>query len=686
MATSDSDNPSALFGDLETEEITQVPVQQARFPGVVSFYRSRKQSEYKYGNEESLANPPEFGFDTYIPKLYGSDPTVTDTYKKSGDIITAFNQGRPSGSVSIHVYPSDDEMEKGTSRGVVAGEEKNYYTPWLLPTQPSMTLHLRIAYPKNKLVSTDPYPAYKDSLTGTDKTTEKIKFKIVKANLTREGNWNLIQNAQTQNYYILNENSPANAATNTPAMIADNSLSVTKEIDFDISNESLQSDLIITLTGNNPPAALIAYYERTVGGNTREHVIGQVNILPREYHKYVSGYDPNASAIFTPFPYHYVKVKIDRVTLTNNGINKTAGGWASPLTRTDMTDSVNKYLEQAGIQVENRSDFSEIEVSLINGTILNVNGKEFPVKTENGYNFVTTEITPIPGTTFYLKTELKEVLKKQIINKHLYYERMPLGGDVRRPPIGGIKTLVKTTRYNRFLQLFPDLINRNIPHNNPAPLVNNTNAFWTAVDDQEYDRAVAIADYFVNNIYMSFLINDIWGGDGDYTNGSTAAYGTVGGNEIVVFGNLLVDITSWKDTMPHEFGHSFGLQHSFYLALYRLFPQQVFFESNNSKWTTVLGVNDANDHKGYAATYDNIMDYKSRKVKVNNVEYDIQNPKFKRQTFTKKQWETMHSSINRRRGNVKNGSTCILLRNNNSYYQNNMFPNDFIEELNNLLL
>lgn len=167
-----------------SQEVKTEPKSLGRFPGVVTFYHSAEQREGKYGNKDSIGIP-KFGFDTYIPKLYGVSNKVTEEYKNSDIIVSGYTAiDEENNESKICVYPPAYEIVHDTTRTLGAtrdGFEYKYYNQWLNPVKETMDLFVLINYPdpQTEISSKDEFIMYKDS-ADENKDIEKIFFKLVK--------------------------------------------------------------------------------------------------------------------------------------------------------------------------------------------------------------------------------------------------------------------------------------------------------------------------------------------------------------------------------------------------------------------------------------------------------------------------------------------------------------------------
>lgn len=446
---------------------------------------------------------------------------------------------------------------------------------------------------------------------------------------------------------------------------------------------------------------MIAYYKRkdTVDGKDveKEFVIGQVNILATEHYKNILTEEDHANTDdfkipLKSMPIHFVKVKLKKVKQesdlkfkeTDSGKNVNL-----PSSETDMVKKINEYFKQTGIAFQHVGpQASVIEASIIKfkntsnidqhvagKTALYVAGQGFIM---DGNYLKETSVGTTPEVR--LIDKLIIAFKKHLINNVLYdkasaHKTLLLGGDkdlsIRHYTMPDGLTFPASQQLKDFLETYTYLCPKQIQEGffrdkevYPPKLL------WERID--------GIAEYISKNTNLIFLLEDIPSERKDNKR-NTAAYAMLGINGVVMFKE---GMDKWEETLPHELGHALGLEHSFNQS-YPLLPTRVNYYSE-SDWTKIRQFNPAKGHDcdAYAATYNNLMDYEDEK-----------NKQFKRNTFTKWQWDKMIGNIK-----VKSYRSTIVRGHSDNFSNNNPYlsgtnseiritddeKKQFIDDLNNL--
>ncbi|NDV68619.1 M43 family zinc metalloprotease [Dysgonomonas sp. 25] len=382
----------------------------------------------------------------------------------------------------------------------------------------------------------------------------------------------------------------------------------------------------------------------------REIIVGQVNILAGDYYKSVPLEDVTEhrtiEMLFNPMPIHFVKIRVKDVNQRNDGsfdIAPTSRNWEPPTDYRSIVTKINDYFVSANISfslTKNRL-CTELEVFKIKYRNHSDNDRRVNEKTVlrvAGTDFILDENYLAQGESDKggLLGQLKLLFRKYLMNNDLYDKSVISDANFWEKdyilPNGSVPT---SPKYNSIIDSFPELFPQKIEQG----IFKNRK-----VHDAKLlrERAKAITDFVVENTCVVFMINDLVA-ERDNNSTFTAAYASLGYNGVVMFGN---GINSWEDTLPHELGHTLGLQHTFH-ADCPMFPDSVWFNSSdwNNKIVFKKSLKDAtkdDDSEAYAATHTNIMDYATLSNDSNK------NTLFKRTQFVKWQWLKMIENIKKK--------------------------------------
>lgn len=731
---------SSELEDVELNDVSAEKIPEGRFPGIVCFYRSAEQRDQKYGTQEGKNYIPEFGFDTYIPKLYGVSNAVRDSYKKSSHIITGCSVMSAKSTEPTIFYPHKNELVHGTATDAAyksANQGKKYFVPWLYPSVENIKLYIRIFYPKDIIGNNDVFLKYKND---KKEATEQIKFKLVKV----DDDWNPVELTEVTPTSQVRKDLPHRyEKMDFDRVMTDNekkekeSIDITKEhirhegeridkeehiisyteaklntesaelnqlkmnfdslplkgqldynvrmanlnkgrgdikarreklqqdkaalenkknnlpedeeiimnkykiypadvsltiastsYDFQFGTNSIDTEISINRNGNNNNAALIAYYVRKdETGVEKEYIIGQVNILPKEYYKTVENYSDysksfNMPLYLNPMPIHFIQVDLRKqIEKRKNGEivrEDKLSSVSANIIPTNVINEVNNYFKQIGIRFRNSRSNSRLEIVYLkkidNSYCLEVDGFQFKIEQHSGNDYVI----PSNGKRT-LDTWLLECFKRKL-KTEIFLKEVEIGESTK---IDGTQI---DSAYLNLLEKYSKLCEKTI------------NLFPT---DRLRKITEYIVDYLANSSIFIFVNSDI---DGCDWNGNTftVAYANKNGFSSVVFNSAK---NSFAPTIAHELGHALNLDHSFHQN-YPMFPDAVSFETKTD-WTKEVNTINESDHSGYGATYDNIMDYKGK------------NSDYIRNSFTKKQWEMITNIIVKRCSDI-DGNTVMF--------------------------